>query len=82
MNTKIDMTGIWFVSYGIFNKIEGCNIVSIEGNVDKSEIIAYITDAIVSDFSDSTREIVKEYGPLVIRSITRLSPLQEEGGAK
>lgn len=82
MNTKIDMTGTWFVSYEIFNKIEGCNIFTIEGNIDKSEIIAHIADAIVSGFNDDAKEIVKKYGPLVIKSITRLSPLQKEGGVK
>ena len=82
MNTKIDMTGTWFVSYAILNKIEGCNIVTIEGNIDKSEIINRITDVIVSNFDDDAKEATRKYGPLVIRSITRLSPLHEEGGAK
>lgn len=82
MNTKIDMTGTWFVSYGISNKIEGCNIFTIEGNIDKSEIIDHITDAIVSGFDDDAKESVRKHGPLVIKSITRLSPLQKEGGAK
>ncbi len=82
MNTKIDMAGTWFVSYGIFSKIEGCNTVTIEGNIDKSEIIDRITDAIVSGLDDNAKETVRKYGPLIIRSITRLSPLQEEGGDK
>lgn len=82
MKDKIDMTGTWFVSYGISNKIEGCNVITIEGNIDKSEIIAYITDAVVSGLNDNAKEIVRKYGPLLIRSMTRLSPLQEEGGAK
>lgn len=82
MNTKIDMTGTWFVSYGIFNRIEGCNVITIEDNIDKSEIIAYISDTIVSEFNDDAKEIAREYGPLVIRSITRLSPLKKEGGAE
>lgn len=82
MNTQIDMTGTWFVSYGILNKIEGCNVITIEGNINKSEIIAHITDAIVSGFNDDAKEIVRKCGPLVIKSITRLSPLQKEGGAK
>jgi hypothetical protein len=82
VNTKIDMTGTWFVSYGIFGKIEGCNTITIEGNIDKSEIIDHITDAIVSGFDDDTKKIVRKHGPLIVRSITRLSPLQEEGGAK
>jgi hypothetical protein len=76
------MTGVWFVGYGIFSKIEGCNIVTIEGNIDKSEIVAHIADTIVSGFNDDAKEIVRKHGPLVIRSITRLSPLQKEGGAK
>lgn len=82
MNTKIDMTGTWFVSYGIPNKIEGCNVITIEGNVDKSEIIAHITDTIVSGFNDDAKEIVRKYGPLVIKSITQLSPFSKEGGAE
>ena len=82
MNTKIDMTGIWFVSYGISNRIEGYNVITIEGNIDKSEIIARIADTIVSGFNDDAKEIVKKYGPLMIKSITRLSPLREEGGAE
>lgn len=82
MNTKIDMTGIWFVSYGIHNRIEGCNVITIEGNIDKSEILARITDAIVSDFNDDAKENIRKHGPLVIRNITRLSPLQTEGGGK
>jgi hypothetical protein len=82
MNTKIDMTGTWFVSYGIHNKIEGCNVITIEGNIDRSKIIDHITDAIISGFNYNAKEIVRKYGPLVIRSITRLSPAQEEGGDK
>lgn len=82
MNTKIDMTGAWFVSYGIFNRMEGCNVITIEGDVDKSEITASITDVVVSEFNDDAKKIVREYGPLVIRSITRLSPLPKEGGAE
>ena len=75
MNTKIDMTGDWFVSFGIHDKIEGSYIVTIEGNFDKSEIIAYITNAIVERFDDNAKKTVKKYGPLIIRSMTRLSPL-------
>ena len=75
MNTKIDMTGDWFVSFGIHDKIEGSYIVTIEGNFDKSEVIAYITNAIVSGFDDNAKKTVRKYGPLIIRSMTRLSPL-------
>lgn len=82
MNTKIDMTGTWFVSYRIRNKIDGYNVITIEGNIDKSEIIDRITDAIISGFDDDAKEIVRKYGPLVIKSITRLSPLQKEGCEK
>ena len=82
MNTKIDMTGTWFVSYEIRNKIEGCDVVTIEGNIDKSEIITYIADAIVSGFNNDAKEIVRKFGPLMIKSITRLSTVQEEGGGK
>jgi hypothetical protein len=76
------MTGTWFVSYGILNKTEGCSVFTIKGNIDRSKIIDHITDAIVSEFNDDTKEIVRKYGPLAIRNITRLSPLQEEGGAR
>ena len=75
MNTKIDMTGDWFVSFGIHDKIEGSYIITIEGNYDKSEIIANITDAIVSGLDDNAKKTVEKYGPLIIRSITRLPPL-------
>ena len=75
MNTKIDMTGAWFVSFGIHDKIEGSSVITIKGNFDKSEIIANITDAIVSGLDDNAKKTVEKYGPLIIRSITRLSPL-------
>lgn len=75
MNTKIDMTGVWFVSFGIHDKIEGSYVITIKGNFDKSEIIANITDAIVSGLDDNAKKTLEKYGPLIIRSITRLSPL-------
>lgn len=82
MKTKIDMTGTWFVSYGIPDKLEGCNIFTINRNIDASEILANLTDTIVSSFHDDSKEIVRKYGPLIIRNMTRLSPLLKEGGAK
>lgn len=82
MSTKIDMTGTWFVSYGVIDEMEGCNVIAIKGNFDQSEIIAHITDAIVSGFGDDAKKIIRRHGPLVIRSITRLSPLWKDGGVK
>lgn len=80
MSRNIDMTGVWLVHYGIHNKLEGSEIVTINGFFKPEEIVNAVADNIKSSMPEEAKKLIKENGPLVIRCMNRLSIHAQEQG--
>ena len=75
---KIDLSGHWFVWFGVeleAGKLEGSRIITLNGKFDPDDILSILIDKIQETLPKYARDFLDEHDrKVVIRSFNRIDP--------